>query len=92
MCSIYGAIRRVAQGENARLVLMDMVPNEDDGGEAFNEEEEIDSDDELEISDHDLESDDELEMRDLEAEAEMGDGDGAKTLDFDPDDIPEAEE
>lgn len=90
MCSIYEAIRRVQQGENARLVLMDMVPNADDGGIAFNEEEEIDSDDEFEIADDDddLESDDELEMRDLEVEAEEEE----EPLGIDPDDIPESEE
>ncbi len=76
MCSIYEAIRRVALGENPRLVLMDMVPGEEDGGEAFVEEDdELDSDDELEIG---------------EEEEDMQDETGP--IDINPDEIPEVED
>ncbi len=82
MCSIYEAIRRVALGENPRLVLMDLVPGEEDGGEAFIED---DDNDEL---DDELESDDELDIPDDEFEEAEEE---SASIDINPDDIPEVE-
>lgn len=88
MCSIYEAIRKVAQGENPRLVLMEMVPDEEDGGEAFDEEEE-----ELE-DEEDLEEEEEDDAEEgLEGDDEENTGEDEENVktDVDPDDIPDAD-
>lgn len=83
MTSIYEAIRRVANGENPRLVLMEMVPDEEDGGEAFDESEEEDEE----------ESGDEYEVEDEEEEdQEEEDEESAEDDDWNPEDIPVSEE
>ena len=90
MCSIYEAIRRVALGENPRMVLMDMVHGEEDGGEAFVEEDdELDSDQEEELdSDEDNSDEDNSDEDNSDEDIELM---SDKSDDINPDDIPETE-